>query len=103
MGELGINDVTHGYSKTGAEEFKQILYTEAIVKTAEILRDTNEITNTFRQGWAGTAETNFENQLHQSVETVASGLEEIKKALESELSQIESNMAEFDNNLVDSL
>lgn len=100
MGGLGIGDITQGYSKTGAEEFKSDLNHKAITETAELLRETTALKEAFRAGWQGQSEVMFEKNLDTAVETTATGLEELKAAMDAEFDNLASSIDDFDNNLI---
>ncbi len=100
MSGLGIGDVTHGYSKSGAEEFKNDLNNKAITETARLLRETSALKQAFQAGWQGQSETVFEKNLDNAVEAAATGLEELKTSMDAEFANIAASIDEFDNTLI---
>lgn len=100
MGGLGIGDITQGYSKTGAEEFKNDLNSKAITETAELLRATSELKSVCQAGWQGQSEVNFEKNLDNAVESAATGLENLKTTMDAEFANLAASIDDFDNNLI---
>lgn len=97
---LGIGDVTHGYSRTGAENYRNDLNAKAITETCNKLRDTGAIENALSAGWQGQSELNFVTNLHNAVETTAQGIEELKQTLDGQFAAIEEAWANQDNEMV---
>lgn len=100
FGGLGIGEITQGYSRTGAENYKNELNAKAITETCNLLRDTNNIKNALSAGWQGQAELNFVTNLDNAVETTAQGIEELKNVLDGQFAAIEEAWANQDNEMV---
>lgn len=98
---IAISDVTEGYSRTGAEAYKQELNSKAITETCNKLREIDSITTAFQAGWQGQAELNFETNLRNAVETTAQGIESLKSSLDGEFAAIEESWANQDNQMVE--
>lgn len=100
-GGLGIGDLTHGVSATGAWDYVEGLNTTAINGAIKVLQNTNPVKTALQQGWQGAAEANFEKNLDNSVNTVVETLELIKNNIESLVSDLVEDMANQDAALVD--
>lgn len=100
FGGLGIGDVTQGYSRTGAESYKNDLNAKVITETCNKLRETNGIKTALEAGWQGQAELNFVTNLDNAVETTAKGIEELKSVLDGQFAAIEEAWANQDNEMV---
>ena len=99
-GNLGIGDLTHGVSASGAADYVNGLNMIAINNAIEALNATGNVKNTLRQGWQGAAETNFEKNLDSSVNFVTDTLELIKNNIENLVSDLVEDMAKQDEALV---
>lgn len=100
FGGLGIGDLSQGYSRNGAESYKQELNAKAIIETCNLLRDTNGIETALAAGWQGQAELNFVTNLHNAVETTAQGIEDLKSILDAQFAAIEEVWVNQDNEMV---
>ncbi len=100
-GGLGIGDLTHGVSASGAWDYVDGLNTGAIGNAIKALQSTANVKSTLQQGWQGAAEANFEKNLDNSVNTVVETLELIKNNIESLVSDLVEDMANQDAALVD--
>lgn len=100
LGAGGAGGITQGYSKSGAEEFKNELNNKAITETANILRETAALKQAFQAGWQGQSEVAFEKNLDTAVENTAQGLEGLKSAMDTEFANIAASFDDFDNNLI---
>lgn len=100
MSSIGINDVTIGYSTTGAQQYIADLNSKAINETKNILSDISEITNALEKGWIGQAELNFVANLQKSVTEVQKTLDQLSLTLETQFAQIEESWQEQDKNIV---
>lgn len=99
-GEIGINDVTIGYSTTGAQAYLVDLNAKAITETKEMLADIQGIKSALEKGWIGQAELNFVANLQKAVTNVQSTLDQLKTTLDTQFAQIEETWAEQDKNIV---
>lgn len=100
-GGLGIGDLTHGVSASGAWDYVDGLNTGAINGAIKALQNTNSVKSALQQGWQGAAEANFEKNLDNSVNTVVDTLELIKDNIENLVSDLVEDMANQDAALVD--
>ena len=100
-GGLGIGDLTHGVSASGAWDYVEGLNTGAINNAIKTLQATNNVKATLQQGWQGAAESNFEKNLDNSVNTVVETLELIKNNIENLVSDLVEDMANQDSAMVD--
>lgn len=99
-GQLGIGDVSIGYSKEGVNAFVTELNSKAITQTAELLSDTTNLLNAFRAGWQGQSEIAFEKNLNNAIKVTADGLNELRTTMEAEFDNIGSAFNDFDNKLL---
>ena len=97
---LSINDVTEGYSRTGAQEYLSALNSKAITETSAKLRDIEGIRTALEKGWQGQAELNFMTNLQTAVEETAKGIEELKSILDGQFAAIEEAWANQDKDMV---
>ncbi|MGE5456623.1 MAG: hypothetical protein ACM3O4_05955 [Ignavibacteriales bacterium] len=100
MADLSINDITTGYSFTGAVEYLNLLNRQAIIETKNKLADIDGIRAALEKGWVGQAEINFIANLQNSVEAIQGTLDTLKRVLDGQFAQIEENMVEQDQNMV---
>ncbi len=101
--EIGLNEMTTGYSSTGADELHTELYEKAIVETIKIIQDTTIIKNSLRAGWQGPAEETFEKNIDKTVEAAISALEDLGKSLDREFSQIQETWMNQEQNMVEEI
>ena len=101
MAQLGIGDLTHGVSASGANDYVMGLNMGAINGAIKVLEDTSNVKATLEAGWQGRAEANFEKNLDMSVRTVVDTLELIKKNIENLVSDLVEDMANQDGSLVE--
>ena len=99
-GNLGIGDLTHGVSASGAMDYVEGLNTGAINSAIDVLYATDGVKTALQAGWQGAAEANFEKNLDNAVNTVVSTLELIKKNIESLVSDLVEDMANQDAAMV---
>lgn len=97
---LGIGEINKGYSRVGAEDYKQELNTKAITETCALLRDIDGIRNALEKGWQGQAELNFMSNLQKAVTDTCEGIESLKEALDGEFDALEETWANQDNEMV---
>lgn len=100
-GNLGIGDLTHGVSASGAYDYLDGLNTGAINSAIKAVQSTNPVKSTLRQGWQGASEANFEKNLDSAVNTVVETLDLIKENIESLVADLVEDMANQDAALVD--
>lgn len=100
-GGIGIGDLTHGYSVTGAQTYISDLNAKAITETKEILADISGITNALEKGWVGQAQLNYVSNLQKAVGNIQSSLDTLKTTLDTQFAQIEETWAEQDKNIVE--
>ena len=101
MAGLGITDVgSFGYSRSGAQEFKEDLKAQGITTTAQKLGEIGGIRDAFQAGWQGKAEENFEKNLQTAITIVQQNLEEIKKALDVQFATIDTAIVTNDNEMI---
>ena len=101
-GNLGIGDLTHGVSASGAWDYVEGLNTGAINGAIKALQDgANNVKSTLQQGWQGAAEANFEKNLDSSINVVTDTLNLIKDNIESLVSDLVEDMANQDAALVE--
>lgn len=98
---LGIADLSIGVSVKGAYDYLDGINRQAISKAEEALNDTNQVTQTFKQGWQGKAEANFESNLYKATDTVIKELELIKTNIESLVAEMIEDWAVQDEALVE--
>lgn len=97
---LGIGEVTQGFSRSGAEAYKNDLNAKAITETCNKLREINGIRTALEAGWQGQAQLNFMTNLQNAVETTATGIESLKDTLDGQFAAIEEAWANQDNEMV---
>lgn len=100
MADLGIGDLTIGYSFSGAVEYVNMLNAKAITETKEKLDDTSGIETALAKGWSGNAHLNFITNLNNSVKETQGILDSLKRAFDSQFAQIEENIVEQDKNMI---
>ena len=100
-GGLGIGDLTHGVSSSGAWDYVDGLNTKAINGAITVLQNTSAVKTALQNGWQCAAEANFEKNLDSAVNTVVETLEMIKNNVESLVSDLVEDMAMQDAALVD--
>lgn len=101
MADLSINDLTTGYSFTGAVEYLNLLNRQAIMETKNKLADIDGIRASLEKGWVGQAELNFVTNLQNTVSAIQGTLDTLKKTLDGQFAQIEENMVQQDENMVE--
>lgn len=100
-GSLGIGDLTHGVSASGAYDYLDGLNTGAINAAIKAVQTTNPVKSALQQGWQGASEANFEKNLDNAVNTVVETLDLIKENIESLVADLVEDMANQDAALVD--
>lgn len=100
MADLSINNITTGYSFTGAVEYLNLLNRQAIIETKNKLADIDGIRAALEKGWVGQAELNFVANLQNSVQAIQGTLDALKRVLDGQFAQIEENMVQQDENMV---
>lgn len=98
-----FNELTVGYSISGAEEYIQNLNAKAIDETKDIIRGERftAVKTAMEAGWVGQSEVNFMAKLKNGSEQLCDSLDEIRRALNDMMSSIEEEMAERDKKIVD--
>lgn len=99
-GNLGIGDLTHGVSSSGAWDYVDGLNTGAINNAIKVLQNTSGVKAKLQAGWQGAAEANFEKNLDNAVNTVVDTLEVIKTNIENLVSDLVEDMANQDAAMV---
>ena len=97
---LTINDVTIGYSTTGAQAYLTDLNAKAITETKEKLADISGVTTALEKGWIGQAELNFVANLQKSIGQIQNTLDQLKQTLDTQFAQIEETWKDQDANIV---
>ena len=97
---LGIGEVNKGYSRVGAEDYKQALNAKAITETCTLLTDIEGIRSALEKGWQGQAELNFMSNLQKAVKDTCEGIQSLKDALDGEFDALEETWANQDNEMV---
>lgn len=97
---LGIGEITQGFSRTGAEAYKDDINAKAITETCRLLRDIEAIRTALEAGWQGQAQLNFMTNLQNAVETTATSIESLKATLDGQFAAIEEAWAKQDSEMV---
>lgn len=97
---LSINDVTIGYSTTGAQAYISDLNAKAIVETKEKLADISGVTAALEKGWIGQAQLNYVSNLQKAITEIQKTLDQLKTTLDTQFGQIEETWKDQDANIV---
>ncbi|MCI8467082.1 MAG: hypothetical protein HFI08_02670 [Bacilli bacterium] len=98
---ISINDMSHGFSLDGAQQYFIELNAKAIDETKELLGDITAIQSALEAGWQGQAEVNFMENFKESIIQVQSALDNCSQALNSEFNQITSAWMEQDTRMIE--
>ena len=100
-GSLGIGDLTHGVSASGAADYVSGINTGAIENAIRAVQDTSSVKTALQQGWQGAAEANFEKNLDKGVNVVCDTLRKVEEQIESLVSDLVEDVAQQDAALVE--
>ncbi len=104
MGGLGIEDITIGYSSTGAAAYVADLNTAAIIETNGIITDQTEIIkDTLQQGWQGQACDAFCAKLSESAEALKAKLQEMEEVFNATLAAQEETYHSEDTGMAEEI
>lgn len=97
---IGIGDITIGYSVTGAQTYLTDLNAKAITETKEKLGDIESVRVALERGWIGQAQLNYVANLQKSIITVQNTLDTLKETLDTQFANLEETWREQDKNIV---
>lgn len=97
---LEISSTDHGFSREGAEAFKQKIHQEAIEKTKTQVGQIGNIRDAIEAGWQGQAQINFMTNLQNSVVKVQDALDQLDEALSAEFDNIKSAWMTQDDEMI---
>jgi uncharacterized protein YukE len=101
-GNLGIGDVTIGYSFSGAKNYLDELNYMAIETTKNKLsEEIKMVEDALVKGWQGYAQEAFIIKMYRAIEETKNALDQIKISLEKQFAIIEQNMVEQDKKIVE--
>lgn len=104
MGGLGIEDITIGYSSTGAAKYIHDLNTTAIIETNGIITDqTDVIKDVLQQGWQGSACDAFCAKLTEAAEGLKDKLKEMEEIFNVTLAAQEETYHQEDHGMADEI
>lgn len=98
---IGIETVSLGVSKSGAENLKQKIHTEAIEATITALDNTDNIRTTFEANWQGQSEVQFMKNLDAKITILKKTLKELQDACDQEIDNIVASAVAMDEELVE--
>lgn len=98
---IGIDGVTLGVSRAGAENLKQKIRTDAIEATSNALSNTDNIRTTFEANWQGQSEVMFMQNFETKILRLKETLKSLEEACNSEIDNIVSSAISMDENLVE--
>lgn len=104
MGGLDINEITIGYSSTGATKYIEELNTQAIVETSTKITDSvSTITDVLREGWQGKACDAYISKLNEAAEALKEKLKEMEKVFNAMLAAQEETYNDEDESMADTI
>lgn len=104
MGGLDINEITIGYSSTGAAKYVDDLNTQAIVETSTMITNSvSTITDALREGWQGKACDAYVQKLSESGEALKEKLKEMEKVFNAMLAAQEETYNTEDESMADNI
>lgn len=104
MGGLGIEDITIGYSSTGAAKYVADLNTAAIVETNSIITDQTEtIKDVLQEGWQGNACDAFCAKLSEAAEGLKEKLKEMEEVFNATMAAQEETYHDEDEGMADEI
>ncbi len=104
MGGLDINEITIGYSSTGAAKYVDDLNTQAIVETSsKITNSVSTITDALRAGWQGKACDAYVSKLNESADALKEKLKEMEKVFNAMLAAQEETYNTEDESMADNI
>lgn len=104
MGGLGIEDITIGYSSTGAAKYVSELNTQAILNTSNIVRSgADAVKDVMQQCWQGQACEAFNAKLSQSADTLIEKLKEAEAVFNATMAGQEETYHEQDQGMADEI
>lgn len=104
MGGLGIEDITIGYSSTGAATYIADLNSRAIVETSnKILDGLNPLKDNLQEGWQGDACVAFCNKLSEAATTLIDKLKEMEELFNATMGAQEETYFEQDQGMAEEI
>lgn len=104
MGGLDINEITIGYSSTGAAKYVENLNTEAITATSTMISNSvSTITDVLRQGWQGKACDAYVQKLYESGNALKEKLKEMEQVFNAMLAAQEETYNTEDESMADNI
>lgn len=104
MGGLGIEDITIGYSTTGASAYVADLNSQAIIDTSsKILDGIGPVKDTLNGAWQGDACIAFCNKLSQSSDTLIDKLKEMEALFNATMAAQEETYFEQDQGMAEEI
>lgn len=98
---IGIDSVTLGVSRTGAENLKQKIRIDAIEATSNALSQTDTIRSTFEENWQGQSEIQFMKNFDAKINKLKDTLKSLEEACSSEIDNIVASAISMDEELVE--
>ena len=104
MGGLDINDITIGYSSTGAAKYVDELNTKAIVETEGIISDSvTTVTEVLQSGWQGEACEAYLAKLRESADALKDRLKEMEKVFNAMMAAQEETYKKEDSGMAEEI
>lgn len=104
MNNLGIEDITIGFSSVGAKKYVDELNTKAIVETNELIsQSVDAISDSLQSGWTGKACEAYLTNLRNSADTLKTKLKEMEEMFNAFLAAQEQTYDEEDSSMADDI
>ncbi len=100
MGGLGIDEITIGYSSTGAAKYVDELNTAAIVETESIITSgVTNVTNALQAGWQGDACESYLKKYREAAEQLKEKLKEMQEVFQATMAAQEETYHSEDESM----
>lgn len=98
---IGIDSVTLGVSRQGAENLKQKIRVDAIEATSNALSNTDQINSAFEANWQGQSEVQFMKNFQAKISKLKETLKSLEEACDAEIDNIVASAISMDEELVE--
>ncbi len=98
---IGIDSVTLGVSRQGAENLKQKIRVDAIEATSNALSNTDQISSAFEANWQGQSEVQFMKNFQAKISKLKETLKSLEEACDAEIDNIVASAISMDEELVE--